>query len=66
MMQGRTAVVIAHNLRTIADADQIAVMDHGRVQAVGDHRSLYGENPLYKKYFDLQFTEQIRTEGSCL
>ncbi len=55
MMVGRTAVVVAHNLRTVVNADNIIVMDMGRVQAVGTHRSLYGSNPLYTKYFDLQF-----------
>ena len=57
MMDGRTAVVVAHNLRTVVNADNIIVMDMGRVQAVGTHRSLYGSNPLYTKYFDLQFAQ---------
>lgn len=55
LMTGRTAVVVAHNLRTVVNADNIIVMDQGRVQATGDHRSLYGSNELYTRYFDLQF-----------
>ena len=57
MMAGRTAVVVAHNLRTVVNADQIIVMNQGRVQAVGTHKSLYGSSELYTKYFDLQFAE---------
>lgn len=57
IMEGRTAIVVAHNLRTVVNADNIIVMDQGRVQAIGTHNSLYGSNPLYTKYFDLQFVE---------
>ena len=57
MMEGRTAVVVAHNLRTVVNADNIVVMDQGRVQAVGTHQSLYKSNELYTKYFDLQFAQ---------
>ena len=57
MMGGRTAVVVAHNLRTVVNADQIVVMDQGRIQATGTHQSLYGSNELYTKYFDLQFAQ---------
>lgn len=57
MMEGRTAVVVAHNLRTVVNADQIIVMDQGRIQATGTHKSLYGTNALYTKYFDLQFAQ---------
>ena len=57
MMEGRTAVVVAHNLRTVVNADNIIVMDQGRVQAVGTHQSLYKSNELYTKYFDLQFAQ---------
>ncbi len=57
MMDGRTAVVVAHNLRTVVNADNIVVMDQGKVQAVGTHETLYKSNALYKKYFDLQFAQ---------
>ncbi|GAC69284.1 ABC transporter ATP-binding protein [Gordonia soli] len=47
---GRGAVVtIAHRLSTIMDADQIVVLEHGRVRAVGDHRSLLTEDELYRE-----------------
>ena len=57
IMAGKTAVVVAHNLRTVVNADQIVVLDQGRVQATGTHEKLYKTNALYKKYFDLQFAE---------
>jgi len=57
MMEGRTAVVVAHNLRTVVNADNIIVMDQGRIRATGTHQSLYGSNELYTKYFDLQFAD---------
>lgn len=55
MMQGRTAIVVAHNLRTVIHADNIIVMAEGRIQAVGTHESLYRHNDLYTRYFDLTF-----------
>lgn len=55
IMKGRTAVVVAHNLRTVKNADYIVVMDEGQVQAVGDHETLYKTNAIYQKYCDLQF-----------
>lgn len=57
IMQGRTAVIVAHNLRTVVGADNIVVMDQGRVQAVGTHEALYAGNALYRKYIDLQFSK---------
>ena len=39
-LRGRTSIVIAHRLSTVRDADQIAVLDHGRIIERGTHQSL--------------------------
>ncbi|WP_201738967.1 hypothetical protein [Corynebacterium urogenitale] len=46
--EGRTLVVVAHRLSTVTDADQIIVMDEGRVAAKGRHEELLNSSPLYR------------------
>ena len=50
-MKGRTSLVIAHRIATIARADQIAVLDRGRIVDIGDHESLLARCDLYKTLF---------------
>jgi ABC-type multidrug transport system fused ATPase/permease subunit len=45
----RTLLIVAHRLSTVVDADQIVVLDRGRVVAVGNHRELAESNPLYRE-----------------
>ncbi|MET8093440.1 ABC transporter ATP-binding protein [Micromonospora sp. NPDC005220] len=47
LAQGRTTITIAHRLSTVRDADQIAVLDHGRIVEAGTHDSLLGRNGRY-------------------
>ena len=56
LMAGRTTLVIAHRLATVQHADRIAVIDKGRLVAVGTHRQLIEESPLYARLAALQFT----------
>ena len=56
--QGRTTVVIAHRLSTIADADQIVVLDQGRVREQGTHGELLRLRGLYAEMWDRQASEQ--------
>ena len=47
--EGRTTLVIAHRLATVVDADQIVVLDGGRVLATGTHDELLETSPLYRE-----------------
>ncbi len=58
LTSGRTTLVIAHRLATVRDADRIAVLDQGRLLAVGSHQELIQENELYRRLAALQFREQ--------
>lgn len=48
LRQGKTTMIIAHRISTIKEADQIAVIDEGRLVALGSHRDLMTTSPLYK------------------
>ena len=58
LMQERTTIVIAHRLATVIHADQIAVMDQGRVVALGTHQQLLRTSPLYSRLAELQFRQE--------
>ncbi len=55
LMKGRTSIVIAHRLSTIRQADQILVLDHGRIVEQGTHEELLKDNGLYRNLSELQF-----------
>jgi len=55
LMQQRTTLVIAHRLATVKKVDRIAVMDAGRIVAIGNHDELLANNPLYARLAQLQF-----------
>ena len=56
----RTTLVIAHRLSTIVDADQILVMDHGRILERGTHRELLALNANYARMWTLQQEQEAR------
>ena len=57
LMQNRTVVVIAHRLSTIRRANRIAVLECGRITAVGSHDELLNTSPTYQKLYQLQFID---------
>jgi ATP-binding cassette, subfamily B, bacterial len=57
-LRGRTALVIAHRLSTIRDADQILVVDGGRIAERGTHAELLAAGGLYTELYETQFAHQ--------
>ena len=61
LMQNRTVVVIAHRLSTIRRATRIAVVEDGRITAIGSHDELLNTSPTYQKLYQLQFIDTPET-----
>jgi len=59
LMAGRTTLVIAHRLATVQHAERIAVIDQGRLVAIGTHRQLIEQSPLYARLAALQFNNGV-------
>jgi subfamily B ATP-binding cassette protein MsbA len=55
LMQERTVLVVAHRLATVLDADEILVLDAGRIVERGSHAALIAEGGLYRRLYELQF-----------
>jgi subfamily B ATP-binding cassette protein MsbA len=62
LMRGRTTLVIAHRLSTVRDADQIAVMESGRVIETGRHDALLAASGAYARLHRLQLSEPATAE----
>jgi ABC-type transport system involved in Fe-S cluster assembly fused permease/ATPase subunit len=58
VMQGRTSIVIAHRLSTVIGADQILVMQQGRLVQRGRHGQLLAQGGLYANLYETQFHPQ--------
>jgi subfamily B ATP-binding cassette protein MsbA len=64
LMRERTVLVIAHRLATVRDADEIVVLEDGRVVQQGPHDQLYRAGGLYRRLHDLQFREDDAPVGA--
>jgi ATP-binding cassette subfamily B protein len=67
-MRGRTTLIIAHRLSTIALADEIVVLDGGRIAARGSHDELIGTSEIYREIHDhglleRQFADAVEARG---
>ena len=76
-MRNRTTLIIAHRLSTIALADEIVVLDDGRIAARGTHEELLATSPVYRDIYEhglleRQFADAVEATrgdgrpGGCL
>ncbi|WP_303774309.1 ABC transporter ATP-binding protein [Anaerolinea thermophila] len=59
LMKGRTSFVIAQRISTVRNADQILVLDRGRIVARGRHEDLLEESPIYAEIYHSQLIEDV-------
>jgi ATP-binding cassette subfamily B protein len=60
LMRGRTTFIIAHRLSSLKHADEILVMENGRIVERGSHEQLLAQNGVYRSVYDIQFQDRER------
>ena len=65
LVRGKTLIVIAHRLSTIVDADQIAVVNGGRIEAAGTQAELLQACPLYQTMWNAHLASRDSAEGDA-
>lgn len=64
LMHNRTTFVIAQRLSTVKNADQIIVLQNGRIVEQGTHQELLEQGGIYREIYDLQFRQQEESQGN--
>jgi ATP-binding cassette subfamily B protein len=59
LMENKTTIVIAHRLATVMNADRIAVINEGKLMAIGRHEELIETNEIYTRFAKLQFGSSV-------
>jgi ATP-binding cassette subfamily B multidrug efflux pump len=63
-MRGRTTLIIAQRISTVLKADQIVVLEKGRIAGSGSHRQLLRDNPIYQEIYASQLGSNHKEPGS--
>jgi ATP-binding cassette subfamily B protein len=69
-MKGRTTIIIAHRLSTLALADELVVLDRGQIVARGTHEELVGRSPVYREIYEhglleREFAERVEARAEA-
>ena len=64
--KGKTNIIVAHRISTLQDADQIIVIDEGRIAERGDHESLLAQGGIYADLYHRQLLEKMKKEEYAL
>ena len=62
LLEGKTAVIVAHRLSSVIKADNILFFQDGRIVARGNHKQLLEISPEYRRLVELQFVNEDKVE----